>query len=324
MITMKTFRLVFLCSCMILFSCSTPSSAQQARAVSFISFDNSLQYLRGVLDFGKSRGWSTVVQDRRFNSSIAQFPQGSLTAVADIIRGAHTHSAQFFALKSLVDGDDYPTLQRFIGELNQYDETYQQQHCLVFSSQGLVQKWQYSCAIAVTLTLMSELNPRYAWDVKKIDGYDQMINDPNNTMARQEKYLLEKYGGITSPRGDMSGKGIPINDAINDIVGNIMGLNFYTQQITGPVPDALNSIRGLLEDGMDVPVLMNFLPSEAAHFILFLRSKYDNGQYQFLIYEPWEGKCAWVSTSTILSGSLSPLLSQWQVRLTYYYPNTQK
>ena len=321
---MKLVRLYIICSLILLFGPANPTIAQQVHPVSFTSFDNSLQYLRSVLDFGKSRGWSTVVQDRRFNISIAQFPEVSITAVANIIKTARTNSAQFFALKSLIDGDDYPTLQRFISELNQHDESYQQEHCLIFSSPGLVQKWQYSCAIAVTLTLMSELNPRYAWDVKKVDGYNRMINDPNNDMAQQEKQLLEKYGGVSSARGDMSGKGIPINDAINDVVGRMMGLNFYTQKIDGSVSDALNSIRGLLDGGMDVPALMNFLPSEASHFILFLRSKYDNGQYSFLTYEPWEGKCAWVSSSTIMSGSLSPLLSQWQIRLTYYYPNTPR
>lgn len=285
-------------------------------------YDNSLQFLRNILDFGKSRGWSTVVQDRRFNLSIAQFPDQSITAVADIIKVAKTTSAQFFALKSLLDGDDYETIQRFIGELNEYDEAYQQEHCLVFSEQGLVQKWQYSCSIAVTLTLMSELNPRYAWDVKKVDGYNMLINDPENAMAQQEKILLEKYGGISSPRGDVSGRGIPINEPINDIVGAVMGIRFYTQKITGTVPDALVAVRGILDGGMAVPALINFLPSETSHFILFLRSKYEGGQYHFLIYEPWEGKCAYVSSSNIAEGSLSPLLSQWNIRLMYYYPNT--
>ena len=316
-------KIIFL---LVLFACCSsfiPIPVSVAYPCSFPK-DNSLQYLRGVLDFGKSRGWSTIIQDQRFNNSIARFSANSITAVAGIIRTANTNSAQVFALKSLLDGDDYPEIQRFIGELNQYNEAYQQQHCLVFNPRGLVQKWQYSCSIAVVLTYLAELNPRYAWDMKKVSGYDQMINDPNNAMAIQEKMLLEKYGGRASARGDASGKQIGLLEPIDDLVGNILGVRFNFQQINGSRADALESIREILNTGMNVPALINFLPGDASHFVLFMRDKYEQGQYWYMIYEPWEGKCAYVSSSAILSDSMSPLLSQWSVRLTYYYTSAPK
>jgi hypothetical protein len=231
-------------------------------------------YLRSVLDFGKSRGWSTAVQDRLFNNYMAAHPGPAGDNIVAVISKANTASAKFFALKSLLGGDVLPTVQHFIGELNQYPENYQQQQCLVFNAQGMVQKWQYSCSIAVVLTLMGDICPRYAWDMKKVPGWDKVMNDPNNPMAQQEKGLLEQYGGIASARGDASGKSIGIVDVINGLAGRVTGMSFYAQAVPASLPQALSNVKALLDAGMDVPAMVDFLPSHTPHFILFFRDKF--------------------------------------------------
>lgn len=277
-------------------------------------------YLVNVLDFGIKRGWATAVQNQKLIAYLAMLTQTQQTAITGLIKTAITPSAKFFALKSLLAGDVETTLKTFIAELNKYPEAEQQRRCTVFQQQGLVQKWQYSCSIAVVLNYVMELCPRYAFDVQKVIGYNKIINDPANDMAQQEKLYLEQYGGKASARGDVSGKPIGIIGPINALVGNLLGVQFYASQITGPTNDALTSIRKLLDGGMNVPVLIEFLPGRDAHFVLFFRQKFEAGQYWYMVYEPWEGKCAWISTNTILSNSLSPLLAQYQVQLTYYYP----
>lgn len=312
----KNFSAFFFLFC--LFATFT-ACAQTTQRTTYATNDLSV-YFKNVLAFGKSKGWSTILFDERLNVYMAQHSVADQTRLASLINSATTPSAKFFALKSFLGGDVEATVQRFVAQLNALPEQQQQDRCTVFHLQGLAQKWQYSCSIAVVLTYLADLCPRYAFEVKMVPGYDQAISNPQNPMAVQEKQLLEQYGGKASPRGDVSGKAIGINEPINAMVGRVLGVQFYAKQVAGSVGDALNNIRSLLDAGMNVPALVDFLPSHAAHFVLFFREKYEAGQYWYLVYEPWEGKCSWVSTSNITANSFSPLLSQWRIQLTWYYP----
>ena len=139
-------------------------------------------------------------------------------------------------------------------------------------------------------------------------------------MAEQQKQLLEKYGGVASPRGDYSGKAIGINDALNELVGPIVGVKYYAQQVNEPLQSVLGKIRNLIDRGLDVPLLIGFVGTQAKHFILTMRYRQVANGYQYLIYDPWDGVCDYVNESTILQGSLSPLLTQWKISIDYYYP----
>jgi hypothetical protein len=282
--------------------------------------ENKVEYLQQVLNFGKVRGWATIVQERIFNRYVNSLTSDQQQGLVQLINTAVTPSAKFFALKSLIAGDTYETLKNFIADLNKYPEAVQQERCLVYSPNQIIQQWQYSCSITTVQTYLADLCPRYAWEVKKIDKYNIIANDVNHPMAQQQKIFLEKYGGLASLRGDVSGKAIGLNGPINELVGPLLGVRFYAQQATEELPELLAKLRGIIDNGMNVPLHITFMPSEATHFILMLKYKYEQGQYHYLIYDPWEGRCNYVSASSLQNNSLAPVLTQWKMRITYYYP----
>ncbi len=276
--------------------------------------------LANIFAFGKQHGWASGVVERRFNTYVSQLSATDKSRITTLLNQANTSSARFFVLKSLAAGDRFAVAQKFIEELNQYPESYQQEHCLITTHKSIIQQWEYSCSVTVVQTYLGDLCPRYAWQLKQTADYDAVSQDPyHNAMGIQQKELLEKYGGAVSVRGDYSGKYIAINDALNALVGGILGVHYTTVQVTESLPAVFGKIRAEVDQGLNVPLLIGFVGSQARHFLLLMKYKYAQGSYQYLIYDPWDGVCDWVSESTVISGSLSPLLTQWRITLDYYY-----
>ena len=276
--------------------------------------------LANIFAFGKQHGWASGVLENRFNNYINDLSADNRTQLTGILNKANTSSARFFALKSALSGDGFAVTQQFIQQLNQYPEAYQQEHCLITTHRSIIQQWEYSCSVTVVQTYLGDLCPRYAWEVKQTDNYDAVSQDPyQNAMGIQQKMLLEKYGGAASVRGDYSGKYIAINDALNELVGPIIGARYTTVQVTESLPTVFGKIRAEVDRGFNVPLLIGFVGTQARHFLLLMKYKYVQSGYQYLIYDPWDGVCDYVSESTILQGSLSPLLTQWKITLDYYY-----
>ncbi|MEO7309657.1 MAG: hypothetical protein ABIX01_04620 [Chitinophagaceae bacterium] len=277
--------------------------------------------LFSILNFGKNQGWASKIQDRKLNNYWATLSQEDRNKVLQFINQAKTASAKFFVLKSLLAGDNFTILQTFINELNQYPESYQQEKCLITNHRSIIQQWQYSCSVTTVQTYLADLCPRYAWQVKQVSNFDVAAADPySNDMADQQKMLLEKYGGVASVRGSASGKAIGINDVLNELVGGIAGVKYSAQEITQPMQTVLSSIRNIIDQGLDEPMLVGFAGTQVKHFILVMKYRYTNSGYQYLIYDPWDGVCDYVNEATILQGSLLPLLPKWGISFDYYYP----
>jgi hypothetical protein len=232
---------------------------------------------------------------------------------------AKTASAKFFALKSWLSGDYIPELQTFMDEMNTVTETVQLERCLVNTHRSIIQQWQQTCSVAVVQTYLGDLCPRYVWGLKQIQDYNVLDHDSKSATAQQQRWLLEKYGGTVSVRGDYSGKQIPINDPLNDYVGKILGLHFSTQQVTTSIPEVFTKLRSEMDKGLDVPLLIGFVGTEARHFILVMKYRYVQGEFQYQIYDPWDGLCDYVSESTIQQGSMSPLFPNNRISVDYYY-----
>jgi len=66
-------------------------------------------------------------------------------------------------------------------------------------------------------------------------------------------------------------------------------------------------------------MLIGFDGTDGKHFILVLKYKYANG-YQYLIYDPWDGVCDYVSQYNLEAGSMAPVNSSWRITVDYYYP----
>jgi hypothetical protein len=169
-------------------------------------------------------------------------------------------------------------------------------------------------------TFLADLSPRYAWEIRQIANFDIVANDPTCPLALQQKQLMEKYGGVASVRGDMTGTSIGIIGPLRDLITPILGVNFYAQEATEPLPVIFTKIRAQLDKGVNVPLLVGFVGTQSRHFILAMRYIKTGAQYQYLIYDPWDGRCDYVSESAIIQGSLAPLLTEYSITVDYYYP----
>ena len=276
-------------------------------------------YLRNIFDFGKKHGWVTPVQEEQYRQYIAPLTEEEKTRLLNFIIKAKTASARFFVLKSWLVKDDLEILQRFMDELNRYPESYQQDKCLMTSRRSLIQQWQNTCAVTAVEALLADLCPRFAWDLKQIDHFDEVANDPNNPIAQQQKILLEKYGAQAVARGDVSAKVIPINGALDDFVTPILGVHFYTQEVNEPLPTVLSKIRSQLDKGLDVPLLVGFMGTGARHFVLAMKYRNTGFGNEYFMYDPWDGICDYVRESNILQNSFVPLLSSYKISIDYYY-----
>lgn len=98
-----------------------------------------------------------------------------------------------------------------------------------------------------------------------------------------------------------------------------MNVHFSAQQVTEPLPAVFAKVRSQLDKGMDTPLLIGFVGSQARHFILVMNYRYVQGGYQYQIYDPWDGVCNYVRESNILQGSTAPLLTSWKINVDYYY-----
>jgi small nuclear ribonucleoprotein (snRNP)-like protein len=300
-------------------STSTDSGNSQAQNTA-ASSTADLQALRAICDFGYQKGWSSPVFATKFKNYLNDHSAKELRALLNFLQKATTSSARFFALKSLITGDNEDVVQKFIAQLNQYPEAYQQENCVATNRRSVIQQWQYSCSVTMIQTFLADLSPRYAWEIKQIANFDVATNDPNCPMAQQQKQLMEKYGAVPTPRGDVSGKSIGIIEPLRELITPILGVNFYAQEVTEPLPQIFSKVRAQLDNGINVPLLVGFVGTQARHFILAMRYRKVGNGYQYLIYDPWDGKCDYVSESTILNGSLAPLLSEFRITVDYYYP----
>ncbi len=292
----------------------------EPKGTKIASTNNSANDVKSIFDFGKKQGWASVVQENKFSQYMASLSATDKQNLLIFINQAKTNSARFFVLKSLLAGDNFTILQKFIDQTNPFPETYQQERCLATTRQSIIQQWELSCSVTAVQTYLADLCPRYAWEVKQINNYNIVANDPNNPMAQQQKMLLEHYGGIATARGDHTGKAIGINDALNEYVGLILGVRFYANPVTEELPELLSKIRAQIDKGLNVPLLINFVGTDANHFLLAMKYRSTARGFQYLIYDPWDGVCDYVTEASLQQNSLSPLLTKWKVKIIYYYP----
>lgn len=275
--------------------------------------------LHNIFEFGRAKTWASKIFANKLDQKIQGLSADEITGMVNLFHQAKTSSARFYALKSWLCGDRIAVLQTFIEQMNRYTEEQQQQICNVATSHSIIQQWQQTCSVTVVQTYLADLCPRYLWFLFQHEDYTVLDNSGKSASAQQQKMLLEKYGGIVSPRGDNSGKQIPINDALNEMVGKILGLHFSTQQVTTSIRSVFEKVRGELSRGLDVPLLVGFVGTDARHFILVLECRHEQAGYKYLIYDPWDGMCDYVNESTIEQGSFSPLFPGMRLSVDYYY-----
>ena len=281
--------------------------------------------------FPSGRDWATelfragVAQDlaganqlaalQRF---IATLSDSQLTTLRDLLLSAKTPVERFFILKALVAGEPWDRVVDYAIGLRGLSAHEIVARSTARGQQLLPQRWQYSCGPAVTQVALAELNPLAAWRLNE----QARGNDAVSTAAAQQRQWLEEYGGIATPVGDVSGRGIPIVALLNDKLGRISGATYVCHQI-GNLDDALSEIARMLHSGYDVPLSVSWVAAESSasaanHFVLALAARAVGSDTEFQIYEPSTGKTEWIPARTLRGNSLQPIIGHF-VRLTHYY-----
>lgn len=278
-----------------------------------------LAQIQSIFSFGKNKGWVTPVQQAAYDKFVAPLNSEQQGRLYNFIARAKTNSAKYFVLISWLCKDQLTTLDKFIDELNNYPESYQQQLCLMTSRNSIIQQWQNTCAVTVVQVLLGHICPRYAWDLQQTPGFNIISNNPANENAHEQKVLIEKYGVAAAVRGDTRAGVIPINGPLDNFVSPLLGVHYVTNEVKGSLQNVLKDAREQLDRGIDVPLLVGFVGTGARHFLLMMKYRSTGNGYEYLIYDPWDGLCDYVKESNMLQQSFYPLLTQWKISIDYYY-----
>lgn len=259
----------------------------------------------------------------RFRDSLSA---GQRATVRELLLQAQEPAARFFILKALVAGESWPDVVQYATEMRGLTAEEIIRRSTARGDREFTQQWEYSCAPAVVQVMIAEADPLFAWELNK----EAIIPDAApleapTPRAEQQRLWLEQYGGVATPRGDRSGRGISLVKVLNEKLGQVLGAAYSCHE-AADFATAISQIAGILRSGYDVPLCLSWAPPESAtgtdnHFVVALAVRDDGTSAEFQIYDPWTGKTAWVSGEAMRRNTLSPIFERYQ-RLTHFYEGT--
>lgn len=279
------------------------------------------QTLADVFRYGQQRGLATVHQQRFLAFCLQHWTSDQQTETLTFLKQVRSPLGQFLLLESVLAGEKEATLTPFVQALNRLTDSQMLDQCTVRRSRALIQQWENTCSITTVQLFLADLSPRYAYDLTRNTGYTTLLRNPANGIARQQQRLLEQYGGQAATRGDYTGgRTIGINDVLNRWVGGILRGSFRAETAPANATDLYAAIRRQLDVGINVPIRIEFVQSAGGHFMLVLDYKQQTDGVYYLLYDPYDGVCGYVSEATLNRGSVAPLNTSWQIRVSHYYP----
>ena len=279
------------------------------------------QTLTDVFRFGQQQGLATVHQQRFLDYCLQHWTPADQQKMVTFVRQVRSPLGQFLLLESVLAGDKEARLAPFVQALNRLTDAQMLEQCTVRRSRALIQQWENTCSITTVQLFLADLSPRYAYDLKRNAGYATLLRNPANGIARQQQRLLGHYGGQAAIRGDYTGGiTIGITDVLNQWVGGILRVRFWAEPAPASPSDLFVAIRRLLDTGINVPIRVEFLSNAGGHFLLVLDYRRQADDVYYLLYDPYDGVCGYVSETNLMRGSVAPLNTTWQVRISHYYP----
>ena len=253
---------------------------------------------------------------------VASLSEGQRTSVRDLLLQANQPAERFFVLKALVAGQEWDSVVQYATEMRGMAEDEIVRRSTARDADPLPQQWEFSCAPAVVQFAMAEADPRFAWDLNNDAKVARGPSARSGMRAKQQKAWLEQYGGVATPRGDRTGRGITLAELLNDKLSRIIGATYTCQQVIN-FDNAIALIAQNLRAGYDVPLCLSWATPEAAtgaenHFVLALSVRGTAGNLEFQIYDPATGKVDWVSAAAMRNNTLPPIFDVYQ-RLTHFY-----
>jgi hypothetical protein len=214
-----------------------------------------------------------------------------------------------------IRGKDRPWL---LANLNVADETTAQGS----TATGIQQQWQMSCGPTTVQTVRAQNDPIYALSLTAA-GPVTGANWANLPMTVEQGMTLMGHGSMPTPIGT-AGQGAWVESDLNAI-SSATGVTYAFKSVTAIVPanpasgavdQAVTSIIGFLNQGIQVPLLIGGAPNQTAHYVMGLRAQGDS----ILVNDPGSGTTAWVTRAQFLSNTLAPPLS-WNVLAGYDEPS---
>lgn len=247
---------------------------------------------------------------------------GQRSSLRDLLLQAREPAERFYLLKALAAGGPWDEIAQYATEMRGLAEEEIIRRSSPRGAGALPQQWEFSCAPALVQFALAEADPWFAWQLNKDAEIARGQWASSGMRGRQQRSWLEQYGGVATPRGDRTGRGITLQELLNDKLGRVLGVTYSCQQVTD-FDAALLKIGQHLRAGYDVPLCVSWARPETAtgsenHFILVLAVRGSAAACEFEIYDPATGKTGWVSADALRRNTLSPIYNGYQ-RVTHFY-----
>lgn len=280
--------------------------------------------LLGLFQGGVTEGRAGAYQVPIFQRWLQNLSDAQVQSVLDLMDQCQDDTESFFVLKALVAGESWSNVTEYASEIRGQDPTLVARLSTMREAHDLAQQWQDACGPAIVETEAGQVDPRYAWTIKHNFAYT--VADPtgqNQVLAAQQKQWLEAYGGIAVPMGQTGGKGIAIDQLINDKLGPMLHVSYQFQAIAD-VSTALDAMTPYFQEGYDVPIRVTFSKPgepEYGHFMLAMGLRGTAPGRDLLVHDPYTGDTNWISEQSLAQNDFSPIFNVY-VRWTHYYSIT--
>ena len=297
---------------------SAMGRAESAHSTSAPQDDWEGELFRG----GIQRDLAGANQSAALHRFVTSLTAGQRSSVRDLLLQASGPAERFFILKALAADEPWDDVVQYATAIRGLSEDEIIRRSTARGADQLRQQWEFSCAPAVVQFAIGEVNPRFAWELNKDAEIAPEPWAASGMRAKQQKAWLEEYGGVATPRGDRSGRGITLVELLNAKLGPIIDATYSCHQVAD-LDSALAAIAQNLRAGYDVPLCLSWAPPETAtgaenHFVLAIAARGATAELELQIYDPATGKTAWVSAEAMRRNTLSPIFDSYQ-RLTHYY-----
>lgn len=276
-----------------------------------------------ILERGVMQDLAGRYQLGRLAARLAALSPDEAATLHTLLTQAHQEIEQVFLLKALAAGDPLAYAASYAEAIRGLPEDEIVRRSTMRDASDLIQQWHDACAPSLVQTALGEANPRYAWELNayfQLDAVDP--NGGNAGLAAQQKEWLEAYGGLAVPRNQTGGRGIPLMELINAILGPVVGATYRGVEIADLV-QSLEVVAERVHAGYDVPLRILWAhepigPAATSHFVLVLGVDGAPGRRRLQIHDTWSGKTAWVDTDLLFQDRLYPFWDGY-ARITHYY-----
>jgi hypothetical protein len=186
-------------------------------------------------------------------------------------------------------------------------------------SQSLEQRWNDSCGPTTVEMTEADSDPAYAYG---LNSTELAHSTKPGLVSMDQALTLMFNSGVPKPRGT-AGKGMALQNALNVMASPVTNRNYSTQDV-GSTPAsrtaALNQMEKLLDQGVDVPIRVQWPAAGGGHFQLCSDVQGTAPNRQFLISDPWNGESGWINESSIVNGNTNFFAGNGT--LSHIYPST--